>query len=223
MTSHARIAILTFATLAAIGHAQAQAQTKAPAKKLYCWNENGTRICGDTLPVGAVDLAREEFSARTGARTAAVERALTAEEQAEAALATEQQRASDAAEQIRKRIEQSLLSSYATEDELQHVFNERLMIVQNNIDTAQFNIDSLRETLVTLLQTAAERELSGKPIPPKLDTDIRAHHTQLQQQLKMKDEYTRQSVELSAVMEQTLQRYRELKGLAQPADQSVTP
>jgi hypothetical protein len=221
MTFHNSIAVLALATLATIG--AAQAQTKTPTKKLYCWNEKGTRVCGDTLPPGAVDLAREEFSATTGTRTAEVQRALTAEEQANATLAAEQQRANDAAAETRRRTDQSLLASYASEDELRRVFNDRTAIIQNNIQTVQFNLTSLREGLVTLLQTAAERELSGKPVPPKLDADIRTRHADLQQQLRLQDEYTRQRTELDGEIERSLQRYRELKGITAPTTQSVTP
>ena len=32
-------------------------------KKLYCWNENGKKVCGDALPAEASDSARTEISA----------------------------------------------------------------------------------------------------------------------------------------------------------------
>jgi hypothetical protein len=43
------------------------------------------------------------------------------------------------------------------------VFNERTGIVDNSIHTARYNVVSLREGLVSLLQTASDRELDGKP------------------------------------------------------------
>src|SRR3546814_6141457 len=45
--------------------ATAAAQDKA-AKKIYCWEEDGHKVCGDALPADAVDAARTEISARTG-------------------------------------------------------------------------------------------------------------------------------------------------------------
>lgn len=201
-------------------HAQKQAP---PAKKLYCWDEKGTRVCGDALPADAVNRAREEFNARTGTRTAEVQRALTSEELAAAAVDAERKRADAAAAETRRRTEQALLTSYASEDELRRVFTDRTGIVENNIETARFNIASLRDGLVTLLQTAAERELSGKPVPPKIDADIRARHAELQQQLRLQTEYQRQRVELDGEIAQILQRYRELKGIAAPAAAAPAP
>ena len=45
----------------------ADAQDKG--KKLYCWNENGRKVCGDALPATAVDSARTEISAKSGLPT----------------------------------------------------------------------------------------------------------------------------------------------------------
>ena len=68
----------------------AQNKPTDTGKKLYCWDEGGKRTCSDTLPPEAVNNAREEFNARSGLRSAEVQRALTAEEQADAALADAQ-------------------------------------------------------------------------------------------------------------------------------------
>ena len=47
----------------------AMAQGSAtPAKKLYCWNENGQRVCSDALPADAVNRARDEISVKSGRR-----------------------------------------------------------------------------------------------------------------------------------------------------------
>src|SRR3546814_19081906 len=58
--------------------ATAGAQQKG-GKKLYCWEENGQRTCGDALPPGAIELARTEISASTGRTTSEVEREHTPE------------------------------------------------------------------------------------------------------------------------------------------------
>ena len=33
-------------------------------KKVYCWNENGRKICSDALPVAAANAARTEIAPR---------------------------------------------------------------------------------------------------------------------------------------------------------------
>src|SRR3546814_10530695 len=59
----------------------AAAQDKA-AKRIYCWEEDGHKVCGDALPADAVDAARTEISARTGHTVRSLERAPTDEERA---------------------------------------------------------------------------------------------------------------------------------------------
>src|SRR5688500_4028937 len=88
--------VLAGALLLALIPPMAEAQKKpsqpATAKKLYCWNEGGRKVCGDALPATAVDSARTEISARSGLPTGQVSRALTAEERAAAATDAEAER-----------------------------------------------------------------------------------------------------------------------------------
>ena len=90
-----KTATLAALALACVGSATAQ---NPPAKKIYCWDEGGRKVCGDALPASAANSARTEFSARTGLATGEVGRALTADERAEAAAAAKlaEQRALEA-------------------------------------------------------------------------------------------------------------------------------
>src|SRR5690606_5555949 len=133
----------------------------------------------------AVNNAREEFNARSGLRSAEVQRALTAEEQADAALAAAQAQVDAAAVETRKRTEQAMLSTYGSEDALRRVFNERAAIVDNNIKTAAYNVASLRDALATQLQAAGNKELSGQKVADKQADDIRQRHRELQAQLRL--------------------------------------
>ncbi|MDR6842046.1 F0F1-type ATP synthase membrane subunit b/b' [Pseudoxanthomonas sacheonensis] len=183
------------------------------AKKLYCWNENGQRVCSDALPAEAVNRAREEINARSGMRTGGVDRALTEEERALAASDEQQRQVDQAAADTRRRTEQALLSSYQTEEELRRVFNERTGIVDNSIRTARYNVASLREGLVSLLRTAGDQELAGKPVVPKIADSIASRHRELQRQRLLQASFERQRVELDAEIADILRRYRELKGI----------
>ncbi|MCG8275188.1 hypothetical protein [Stenotrophomonas sp. NLF4-10] len=204
-------ALLALAALAL----PALAQNKPEAgKKLYCWDEGGRRICSDTLPAEAVNNAREEFNARSGLRSAEVQRALTAEEQADAALAAAQAQVDAAAVETRKRTEQAMLSTYGSEDVLRRVFNERAAIVDNNIQTAAYNVASLRDALATQLQAAGNKELSGQKIADKQADDIRQRHRELQAQLRLQAAFERQRKALDVEIDETLARYRVLKGIA---------
>ncbi|MCD7098408.1 hypothetical protein [Stenotrophomonas sp. MMGLT7] len=195
----------------------APAQDKGQARKLYCWDQDGQRICSDTLPAEAVNQAREEFNARSGMRSATIERALTAEERASAAEQAAQRRMDEAAEQTRRLTDQAMLLSFQDEDELRRVFNERIGIVDNNIQTARYNVTSLREGLVALLRNAGDRELAGQKVSDKVAGDIQRRHQELLLQLRMQASFERQRAALDAEIEDALQRFRRLRGLAAAA------
>jgi hypothetical protein len=209
---------LLVALLAAVA-LPAAAQDKNAKKKLYCWDQDGKRICADSLPPEALGVAREEISSGSGMmRTAEVQRALTDAERAAQAEEEAVRRTEAAAAETRRLTDQAMLTSFQTEDELRRVFAERVNLVDNSIATTRYNVTSLREGLVTLLRTAGERELSGKPVPDKVANDIRARHAQLRYNTVLQASYERQRAELDTEIEQTLQRYRELKGIAPAAE-----
>ncbi|MEB2250216.1 hypothetical protein VDS44_20245 [Xanthomonas campestris pv. campestris] len=209
MPIHTRLALLA-AVAAAVVAAPGVAQDKPAAKKLYCWNQNGARVCSDTLPPEAVNQARDEFNVKSGMRSAEVQRAMSSDERA-AAAASEQQRQADlAAEQMRKRTDQAMLMSYQSEDDLRRVFNERIAIVDNNIHTARFNVTSLREGLASMLRAAGDRELAG---------DIQQRHRELMAQLRLQGSFEQQRTALDGEITDILQRYRAMKG----AQDTATP
>ncbi|WP_303637635.1 hypothetical protein [Stenotrophomonas tuberculopleuritidis] len=196
----------------------AQPRGKAAAeKKLYCWNEGKERICSDALPADAVNNAREEFNARSGVRNAQVQRALTDEERAAASTAAAQAQLDQMAEQTRQRTEQAMLTTYSDEDALRRVFAERQEVLDNNLKTAQYNVASLRDSLVALLAAAGDRELAGAKVAAKQATAIRQRHAQLQSQQRLLASFEQQQQALKFEIDNSLQRYRQLKGLAPPA------
>lgn len=200
------------AVLALLALPAAAQQASAPSKKLYCWNQGGQRTCSDALPPEAVNQARDEFNATSGIRSAAVGRALNAEERAAAAADAAQQRADQAALETRKRTDQAMLLSYQTEDELRRVFAERIGIVDNNINTARYNVDSLRQGLVGLLSSAGARELTGQSVPAKTADDVQQRHRALLWQLRMQKNFEQQRLGLDQEIEDVLQRYRAARG-----------
>lgn len=209
-----RLAVLTGSLLSTMAlSASAQSEMVSVDKKLYCWNQNGQRICSDILPQDAVDRARDEFDARSGLRSAEIGKALDAEERVVAAAAEAQRRADDAAEQTRKRTDQAMLTSYQNEDELRRVFGERIQIIDNNVHAARYNVTNLREGLVVLLHNAGERELAGQKVADTLADDIRQRHTELLRQQRLLASFEQQRRDLDVEIEQTLQRYRKLKSV----------
>ncbi len=196
--------------------ALAQKKPDGPTKKLYCWNENGQRVCSDALPADAVNRARDEINARSGMRTAAVQRAMNEEERARAASDEIQHQVDQAAADTRRRTDQAMLLSYPSQDELSRVFTERTGIVDNSIRMSVYNVTSLREGLVTLLQTAGDRELSGAAVGPDMSNSIRRRHAELLRQRKLQASFERQRRELDVEIADIMQRWRKMKGLDEP-------
>lgn len=208
-------AILLLAMPCVAGAQQNARQAKpggTPAKKLYCWNEGKERICSDALPADAVNNAREVFNASSGLRSGQVDRALNEDERAEAAAAEAQQRLDEMARETRQRTEQAMLSTYGSEADLRRVFTERAGILDNNIATAQYNVASLRDALFTALAGAGDSELAGRAVGDRQVATIRQRHAQLMAQQRMQATFERQRQELDAEIEETVGRFRLLKG-----------
>ncbi len=209
------IAVVLLATPCVAG-AQPSRQPSGSAdgqpKKLYCWNQGSERICSDALPASAVNNAREEFNARSGLRSGQVQRALSEDERADAAVAEAQARLDEMAQQTRQRTEQAMLSNYSNEADLRRVFTERVGILDNNINTARYNVASLRDALFTALAAAGDNELAGRPVGEKPAATIRKRHGELLAQQRMQATFERQRTELDAEIEETVQRFRLLKG-----------
>ncbi len=205
--------ILAFAALCALPLAAA-AQQKAPApttKKLYCWDENGRKVCGDALPPEAVDAARTELSLSSGRPLARIGEQLNAEERAAAEEAAHQARIAANAAAARQRRELAMAESYATEDELRRAFGERIVLVDEGLKTSRLGVANLRQSLVSLLRQANDLELQGKPVGRPLAASIRAQHIDLMRQQAIMRQQLEERASLDAELEHAVERYHALR------------
>lgn len=209
------------------GALQATAQDKGTAKKLYCWDEAGRRVCGDALPASAVDSAREELSGRSGLRVGGVDRALTAEERdaRDVELKRLEAEAQNAEAALRRDI--ALAASYETEEELRRAYGLRYDLIDESIKSSQLALGNLHSSLLRLLEQAGERELAGKPVVPALAGNIRE---QRDSYVDLQAGYRKQQAERAAIdaqLQQAVARYREMKhpeaDKAPPATLPATP
>ncbi|MCY1248898.1 hypothetical protein D9M72_623820 [compost metagenome] len=92
-------------------------------------------------------------------------------------------------------------------------------MLDNNLKTAQYNVASLRDSLVALLAAAGDRELAGGKVADKQAQAIAQRHAQLKSQQRLLASFEQQQQALKVEIESSLQRYRQLKGLA-PASQA---
>ena len=189
----------------------AAASAQTPGKKLYCWNENGRKICGDALPPEAAERARVEISAKSGMRTGEVARALTDEERAAAAVVAEQAKAAADAEAARQRRDLAMVESYGTEADLRRAYGERISLLDATLKASVLGEANLRLSLTSLLNQASDLELSGKPIPPALLANVRNQHAELQKQQRILAQQRQERAVLDGELAAAVARYRDLK------------
>ena len=208
---HALFATTLLVALA--GQAVAQ-KGDAASKKLFCWNENGRKVCGDALPSTAVNDARTEISARSGLATGRVDRALTDAERAAQALSAKQQADAIAAEEARKRRELAMVESYNSEDDLRRAYENRLSLSAGTLKASNMAVSGLRQSLLSLLRRAGENELSGRPVPKPLADSIASQHEALARQQRMLVQQEAEAGQIKGEFANALARYRELKSAA---------
>lgn len=190
----------------------AAAQKASTDRKLYCWDENGVQVCGDTLPADAVDRARTEINAASGNRTGQVPRALTGEERTAAALAARAAAEAETVEAERHRRDLAMVESYATEDDLRRAYGERITLVEESLKTSDLSLANLRQSLLSLLRQAAERELLAQPVGKALAAGIQAQHGDLVRQQAIMERQLADRSSLGSDLDGALERYRAMKG-----------
>ena len=180
-------------------------------KKLYCWEENGQRTCGDALPPGAVELARTEISARTGRATGQVARALTEEELAAAAAREKQAAADTLVAAAQRRRDMAMVESYATEQDLRNAYGERIGLLDDVLKASAMGEENLRRSLVSLLGQANNLELAGTPVPAAMLAKIQAQHADLLKQQRIIADQRVERASLDGELVDALARYRAFK------------
>ena len=187
------------------------ASAQQSGKKLYCWEENGRRTCGDSLPPGAVELARTEINAATGRTTGEVDRARTADELAAAAASEKQAIADTLAAAAQRRRDMAMVESYATEQALRDAYGERLALLDDALKASVMGEDNLRRSLVTLLGQANNLELAGKPVSKALLGKLQAQHADLLKQQRIIAEQRVERASLDGELADAVERYQSYK------------
>ena len=205
MSHHHRI-LATAIGLALLGSGSAVAQ-----KKIYCWNENGKKVCGDALPAEAADSARSEISAKSGLRTGQVARALTDAEEAVAASAAEQSRLQAEAAAMTERRDLAMVESYMTEADLRRAYGERTELLDETLKASALGLSNLRLSLLSLLRQAGDKELAGEAVPKRLADSIRNQHDELLRQQQILAVQQKNRATLDVELNDAVARYRALK------------
>ena len=170
------------------------------------------RVCGDTLPLDAVDRARTEISASSGARTGQVPRALTLDERQAASQAAQAAAEAEVAEAERHRRDLAMVESYATENDLRRAYGERITLVEESLKTSTLSLANLRQSLLSLLRQAAERELLGQPVDKRWPTASAPSTPTWWRQQAIKERQLLDRASLGSDLDAALERYRAMKG-----------
>jgi hypothetical protein len=205
---------------AAIGLTLLGSGSAVAQKKVYCWNENGKKVCGDALPAEAADSARTEISAKSGLRTGQVARALTDAERSDAALAADAARLEAEAEAMVKRRDLAMIESYMTEADLRRAYGERTELLDETLKASTLGLSNLRLSLLSLLRQAGDKELAGELVPKRLADSIHSQHDELLRQQQILGVQRKDRAALDAALNVAVARYRALKV---PAGEAAPP
>lgn len=213
-----RIAAAALFGAGALFAAQLAAQDK-DGKKLYCWNENGRKVCSDALPPSAVDRQRVEINQTSGTAVREVSRALTDAEREQAALAAKA--AESANDRLRREL--AMVHTFATEADLERSFRNRFELLDESLKGSALSAKNLRDSLLALLEEANDNELQNKLVGKRTVEKIRAQQQELQQLQVFEVRQTKERAELETQFKAALARYRELKkAMADAAAQGTT-
>lgn len=189
----------------------ALAQQAAPAKKVFCWDAGGRRVCSDAIPASAVNAPRTEISVRSGMKTAEFPRAPTAAERAEAEARERADAMTAAAEHDLLRRDRAMADSYASEVELRRAFQHRITLLDETVKASQLGIKGIRQSLLSLLRQASETELGDKPVASHLSGTIHTRHHELLRQQDLLGQQRQDRAEIESQFQAALLRYREMK------------
>ena len=197
-------------------------------KKVYCWNQNGRKICSDALPAEAANNARTEISAKSGLATGQVARALNDAERVTAAASAEVASRQAEADARQQRRDLAMVESYMTEADLRRAYGERTTLVDETLKASQLGLSNLRLSLITLLRQAGDWELDKKPVPKQLAQSILKQHNDLIRQQQILADQQAERTTLDAELADALGRYRNLKAseaaaAPKPADPPALP
>lgn len=205
------VPLLACALLLAIAP-PALAQKTAPAKKVFCWDAGGKRVCSDAIPASAVDAPRTEISVRSGMKTAEFPRAPTAAERAQAEERRRAEAIAAAEQSDLLRRDRAMAESYASEAELRRAFQHRITLLDETVKASQLGIEGMRQSLLSLLRQASETELAEKPVAAQLSSTIHTRHHELLRQQDLLSQQRQDRAEIESQFQTALLRYREMKG-----------
>ena len=150
------------------------------AGKLFCCNDNnGKQVCGDILPHECYGRAYRELG-DSGRTVRTVDAPLTAEQRAQRAAEEEKRKAEETALREQQRKDQALLNTYGTEQDIEAMRLRAEEDVKKSIKAAEVKIAEIRAQRKKLENEA--EFYKKKHLPPEIQKGLRDTDTEIKAQ-----------------------------------------
>ena len=150
------------------------------AGKLFCCNDsNGKQVCGDILPPECYGRAYRELG-DSGRTVRTVDAPLTAEQRAQRAAEEEKRKVEETALREQQRKDQALLNTYGTEQDIEAMRLRAQEEVKKSIKAAEVKIAEIRAQRKKF-ENEAEFYKKKKP-PPEIQKGLRDADTEIKAQ-----------------------------------------
>ncbi len=187
----------------------------AQEARIYCCDDaNGRKVCGDFVPRECEKRAYEERDNK-GYVVNRVEAPLTPEQQAKRAAEIERKQNEEKVKAEEKRRNLALLSTYASEADIDAARDRSLREVDKLIKEAELAVTNAEKNLA---KTTAEKEFyKGKELPADLKSKIRDLEATTAQKRVVLDARKRDVGLVTAKYAEERKKFRELKGITATA------
>lgn len=193
----------------------AKPTAKGGAKRIFCWEEQGRKICGDALPAHVTtDQQRQEINPQTGTSKTVAPTATTAPSAlAGASGSTEQAEATtlpDMSAEEATRV-QALVQAYESEGELLKSFEEEKRVSEQSLKDLLTQEKAAHGMLVQHLKTLSEKELMRQTIAKGEHEELMNLRQSLVQIRNMKKKEQEKQKNMSQNQARLLELYKQVK------------
>ncbi|BAL26625.1 DUF4124 domain-containing protein [Azoarcus sp. KH32C] len=143
----------------------------AASAAIYCCDDGGRRVCGDILPAACYGQSYREMG-NDGTVRRQVSAPLTREEIARRKADEEKRKADEQAQVKQRRLDDALLSSYTSVEEIDRRRDREIGEIERGIESTREHQTELRARRERLQKDA--EFYKGKPLPRDLDNAIKA-------------------------------------------------
>lgn len=210
----AELGVAALAFAAVLGAAPVEAQAQAGGRSIYCCDVGGQPVCGDILPAACYGRAYREMSP-SGVVRRTVAAPLTPEEIAERAALERERRAAEADRQRKLRLDQALLETYRSLEDLDARRDRELRDLDRSIRELRARESELIERQRGLIVEATYTDKSE--VAASLEADIGVLDSEIVAQSSVIAAKLRERNAVVERFEEHRRRYVELTAGGDPA------